>query len=131
MFSTDALIALFILLSAIGGLFVLLNIEEGNFYRDKTLQDLGYDSIEVMKSQGLFSYSLYHEDSRELSIFMQNQYPYNVCGLIRLQDKFRDTKKIEVKSGCEVSSIVDGVTINMPFIHDYRIHNVEMILWFK
>ncbi len=131
LFSTDALIALFILLSTIGGLFILLNIDENNFYRDKGLHDMGHDSLQIMKSQGILKNALYYNETRELSSFMWQHYPYNVCGLIKLQDKFRSTKHVEVKSGCEISSSVDGITINMPFIYDYRIHNVEMIMWYK
>ncbi|MFW6013753.1 MAG: hypothetical protein ACOCQG_01130 [Candidatus Nanoarchaeia archaeon] len=132
LFSTDAMIALFIFISTITGLFVILNQVDDSFFKNRELYDLGYDSLEIMKSKGMFSNAIESESGeQELVSFLWDFLPRNVCSQIKLQDKFKFTYKGSLKPGCRPADADNETKIRLPFIYDNRIFNVEMILWYR
>lgn len=131
LFSTDAMIALFILFSIIMGIFVLLSHAEGETFQNKGLKNTGYDAVELMKAHGLLSEGIEEKEQRVLASFMWEYLPHTKCARLELQDKFGLEIHTELKPGCRYRPSPDNVRIIVPFIHENQIHNAEMILWYK
>ena len=131
LFSTDAFIALIILLSVIFGVFVLLSQSESDISRKNDLSEMGYDLLEIMKSHKIFSMYLSENDNRIISHFLRDHLPEHICAEVILFDKFMMEISKEKKPGCELSQFEEPVKTNLIFVSEKKIYNTEMILWYK